>query len=152
MPTSMSRDDDANARPDAVATAARHDEWLMDEGIRGSFPASDPASIRVHVRGPRLQLRWVARSTANTSVRPPRTTSVRSRTTSSCSRHSIVMAMARSRGPGRNRIPRSFSVSVLVRLTVSRRASMIAYRLSELGLRGFAASAREGARMPRPPL
>ena len=40
----MSRDDDANARPDAVATAARHDEWLMDEGIRGSFPASDPAS------------------------------------------------------------------------------------------------------------
>ena len=47
MPTSMSRDDDANARPDAVATAARHDEWLMDEGIRGSFPASDPASIRV---------------------------------------------------------------------------------------------------------
>ena len=43
MPTSMSRDD-PNARPDAVAAATRHDEWLMDEGIRGSFPASDPAS------------------------------------------------------------------------------------------------------------
>ena len=24
--------------------AAKHDEWLMDEAIRGSFPASDPAS------------------------------------------------------------------------------------------------------------
>lgn len=34
----------ADARADAVAAAARHDEWLMDEGIRGSFPASDPAS------------------------------------------------------------------------------------------------------------
>ena len=24
--------------------STRHEEWLMDEAIRGSFPASDPAS------------------------------------------------------------------------------------------------------------
>ncbi len=36
--------DDAKSLSDATAAAARHDEWLMDEGIRGSFPASDPNS------------------------------------------------------------------------------------------------------------
>ena len=30
--------------PRHVEDAARHDEWLVDEAIRDSFPASDPAS------------------------------------------------------------------------------------------------------------
>ena len=29
------------------AHSSRHEEWLMDEAIRGSFPASDPASSSV---------------------------------------------------------------------------------------------------------
>ena len=40
-----------NARPYKYAAAShhatdapRHEEWLLDEAIRGSFPASDPAS------------------------------------------------------------------------------------------------------------
>jgi hypothetical protein len=43
MPISR-RHDDTDPRPAASAAAARHDEWLMDEGIRDSFPASDPTS------------------------------------------------------------------------------------------------------------
>ncbi len=27
-----------------LSTRARHEEWLIDEAIRDSFPASDPAS------------------------------------------------------------------------------------------------------------
>jgi hypothetical protein len=44
MPISRPHDDAADPRPAASAAAARHDEWLMDEGIRDSFPASDPTS------------------------------------------------------------------------------------------------------------
>ena len=36
-------DQDSKALYDS-GTASRHDEWLMDEAIRDSFPASDPAS------------------------------------------------------------------------------------------------------------
>lgn len=28
----------------SLVTRARHEEWLIDEAIRDSFPASDPAS------------------------------------------------------------------------------------------------------------
>ena len=31
-------------RTDAGFPPPRHEEWLIDEAIRGSFPASDPAS------------------------------------------------------------------------------------------------------------
>jgi len=36
--------DDAIARSRSDGDAVAHEEWLLDEAIRGSFPASDPAS------------------------------------------------------------------------------------------------------------
>lgn len=42
-----------------TAKAIRHDEWLMDEAIRGSFPASDPASPTQP--GSLLNQRFIAR-------------------------------------------------------------------------------------------
>jgi hypothetical protein len=35
--------DDGDVQPGG-AEGARHEEWLLDEAIRDSFPASDPAS------------------------------------------------------------------------------------------------------------
>lgn len=37
-------DDDKPLLPHVTSSASQHDEWLLDEAIRGSFPASDPAS------------------------------------------------------------------------------------------------------------
>ena len=36
--------DDARPMPPGAARAIGHDEWLLDESIRASFPASDPVS------------------------------------------------------------------------------------------------------------
>lgn len=37
-------DDERTLAPHLGSSASQHDEWLLDEAIRGSFPASDPAS------------------------------------------------------------------------------------------------------------
>jgi hypothetical protein len=42
MDTSSSHDDARLAQ--RVDAAMQHDEWLVDEAVRDSFPASDPAS------------------------------------------------------------------------------------------------------------
>jgi hypothetical protein len=41
QPVTQQNDAPGDAR---VLTPARHEEWLIDEAIRDSFPASDPAS------------------------------------------------------------------------------------------------------------
>ena len=37
-------DGERTLAPHLSSYASQHDEWLLDEAIRGSFPASDPAS------------------------------------------------------------------------------------------------------------
>ena len=42
-------DDESGRRPDQAETASAEDEWLLDEALQETFPASDaiaPASVR----------------------------------------------------------------------------------------------------------
>ena len=51
--------DDARPMAPKAARAIGHDEWLLDESIRGSFPASDPVSSSQP--GSLVNVRYVAR-------------------------------------------------------------------------------------------
>ena len=41
---SATASDGRDRRADAARSAERHEEWLLDESIKMSFPASDPVS------------------------------------------------------------------------------------------------------------
>lgn len=42
LPSETATDETTDARPSAQPAKPGHDEWLLDEALRETFPASDP--------------------------------------------------------------------------------------------------------------